>query len=475
MCLYSGNFHPHTESRTKKLCYTHGYSIQPQVFWMPSISLSPVIQNRLFYFLLVSIVLFGIHERYLVTTQTVVDLPVRADAGDYFSAAYHLRFHSVFSRQSPDVKASELVPDATRPPGFPAFAAPFMSMDLDASLRNVLLAQTLVQILSFLGLTWLLVKLVHPSLALLGALVMWTFPHFISVNSFFVSESLFISALSALMVFVYMCVQNRKLNGYMIFLIGLFIGVMALIRPTMEYLTIFIVLLTYIFGRTHFRQALLLLLGSLIPILGWKIRNYFAIGSFSDPTLLINALLHGSYPGFVYDHLPESFGFPYRFDPDAPRSYEGVGTTLLLIWERASQAPLEYLSWYLWGKQTFLWQWGIINGAGDIFLYPVISTPFNHYRELFVTYSLHGKIHVYWVISGLVISLYYFANYLWKRQNNQLLPFLLSALVVYVSLFHMIVAPFPRYGIPFKLPLIFLVVLFLNDVLCNRGRSDKVV
>ena len=75
------------------------------------------------------------------------------------------------------------------------------------------------------------------------------------------------------------------------------------------------------------RLVIPLLAGFVLAYSPWVLRNLNAIGSTSDPTLMINALHHGMYPDFRYKDIPESTGFPYRFDPrskEISRSKESV-------------------------------------------------------------------------------------------------------------------------------------------------------
>ena len=172
---------------------------------------------------------------------------------------------------------------------------------------------------------------------------------------------------------------------------------------------------------------------------------------------MINGLFHGSYPNFIYNAIPESYGFPYRFDPLANEYYKGVGVTLRLIWERASKQPFQYLSWYVAGKQFFLWQWDILSGQGDIFIYPIKESPFLYQIDLQLWHSIHKFSNLPTMIIGVAYSYYLVLIGLLKKHPISA-TYIVSSLVVYASLFHIIVAPFPRYGIPFK---VFVFIMFI--------------
>ena len=103
-------------------------------------------------------VLYGFHVRFMATTHTVVNHPIRGDAAYYFAYAWNLKHWGVYSSHPPS-DSSPNKPDALRSPGFPMFASLFMTNDRGASLRHVIIAQTLLQVLSFLLLTYVFIRL----------------------------------------------------------------------------------------------------------------------------------------------------------------------------------------------------------------------------------------------------------------------------------------------------------------------------
>ncbi len=126
-------------------------------------------------------------------------------------------------------------------------------------------------------------------------------------------------------------------------LAGLLIGLAALVRPVIEYFPIFLLILCALFSRIYFKAALLISISALAPIILWKLRNITTIYALSDTTLMINGLYHGSFPNFMYNGDPNTFGFPYRFDPRANEVYQGVGATLNILKEKFIEKPWDYL------------------------------------------------------------------------------------------------------------------------------------
>ena len=331
--------------------------------------------THVFAYLLIGIsIIYGIHVRYMAVTHTEIYLPIRADAFDYYNYAANLARWGIFSKQKIDKDYKESPkPDALRSIGFPAFASLFASEDTKASVQNVLIAQTLVQIVCFTLLSVVILKLLGVGWGVLAIFLLWSFPHFVSINTYYLTESLFTSVLALTVFSAWYFSDKQKFTLAGLIVCGLLIGVASLVRPVIQYFPFFVLLLSVFFYRKELPKALIFVGCALAPVLLWKLRNIIVIGVTSDPTLMINALYHGSFPGFMYNNDPSSFGFPYRFDPRAQEYYEGVGVTLGLIWERALNSPLEYINWYLLGKQNFLWQWSIVSGQGDIFIYPIIK------------------------------------------------------------------------------------------------------
>ncbi len=434
---------------------------------------------------LVILVIYGVHLRNVAYCQTKIYKPIRADAFDYFQYAKNVSWYGVYSRQS-RLLEGQITPksDALRSPGFPAFASLFMPSYTMATTPNTpirdpvrltLLVQSVVQFISFSALTIMLIKFLGVGWSLPGVVILWTFPHFISMNTYYLSESLFISVL-AIFVFCYWLFSSKQfltIPGAII--CGLVLGLMALIRPAVEYLAWFVAIGVLCQRNKNWRPVVLFLLAALLPVIAWKIRNLTAIGALSDPTLMINGLYHGSFPGFMFDGKLESLGFPYRFDPRADEVKAGLGATLALIGQRFWTSPLEYVQWYLLGKQFFLWRWDILAGQGDIFVYPVLQSPYLYLPDMQISNAANKMIHVYWLIVGFCTALYIAAQGLKSSGKYNPVWLLLGLIVIYSILLHTIVAPFPRYGIPFKLPLILLMSFGLKEfcIWLNNSKKSK--
>lgn len=398
----------------------------------------------IFQLLAIVIIIYGAHLRFATVAQTFVLNPVRADAADYFNYSENLVTKGVFSRSATGE------PDALRAPGFPVFAAIFYEK---GDIHNTIVAQTILQVLVFLILSFMVYSHLSRPAYLVFLWILWTFPHWISMNVYFLSESLFISLIGLLL-----CLSSKSnLKSADWILIGICISFMSLTKFTTEYFPIFLLVILIYCKKVTAKNAVAFFIAAMLPVIIWKIRNYLQIGSFTDPTLTINGLYHGSFVDFMYKGDPATQGIAYRFDPDAQKYYEGTGTTIKLIFEKMLSNPGEYLTWYLYGKQTFLWRWDILAGMGDIWVYPITYTAWYELVDMQMTHFVHKSIHNYWIIMGLVIA----AVCLFKRNLNYLV-IVCASLVVYCFLIHAITAPYPRYGIPFKLPLMILFVFGID-------------
>jgi hypothetical protein len=414
------------------------------------------------WLLIIVSILYGLHLRVTAINKTEIDGPIRADAYQYYHYAKNIAESGVYSQQVSN--DGVLKPDALRSPGFPVFASIFFSSDVDKTLNNTLWAQTIIQIfcfglvsiamLSLLGLWWSL-----PTIFLL-----WTFPHFVSINTYYLSESLFTSFLALMLYFAWYFSNKNKHHFKGIIVCGLLLGFTALIRPIVEYFPIYLIVVSLLLAPHLSKKAILFAIIAFVPIIFWKTRNMLVLEMWSDPALMINALYHGSFPDMMYNYDRSTIGAAYKFDPEQYKVSGGVDSTITLIWQKFIQSPKEYLNWYLIGKQKFLWQWSVLTGQGDIFIYKIVKSPYLYLPDMKATHALHNMIHNIWVVTGLITSFVIVLLNLIKKIKIPFVWVLMALLIIYVVLIHIIIAPYPRYGIPFKLYLIPLFIFGIQSV-----------
>lgn len=431
------------------------------------------------WFALALTVLFGVHLRMVAYTDTQIEDPIKADARDYFAYALNLQNWNVFSKDFVAPSSPQApTPDSLRSPGFPYFGKFFVANDVETMLANTLKAQTVVQVLAFLLLTWVFVEFLGLGWAIPAALLLWTFPHFVSINTYYLSESLFTSLLGMAIAAAWFSSRQSRphIAGWAI--CGLLVGASALTRPVLDYFPLCMLLACLLFFRQHAKALVAFAAAALVPMLLWKLRNLFAIGEFADPTLLANSFLYGSYPGFMYQNIPESLAVPYRFDPLAAAASVDLKAAFNVVSERVMASPSEYLQWYLLDKPRVLWQWWLIEGQGDIYIYTAIKSPYYSLLDFHISHVVNAAVHPYWVTVGVVSAAVVALTAMFKKYQASIFVLFLGLIVVYAAAVHTVLAPYPRYGIPFKIVVILLAIwackvscAWLIELARSKGRS----
>ena len=140
--------------------------------------------------------------------------------------------------------------------------------------------------------------------------------------------------------------------------------------------------------------------------------------------------------------------------------------------------PIEHLQWYLLGKPVTLFSWDIIQGKGDVFIYPVVRTPYHEWAHFKITHEIMRFIHLPLVIFPVIGS---FIAWVPKDKLRLKKPGLftvrcISLLFGYFILLHIAGAPFPRYSIPIQ-PIIYGMALFggLQLFLWMKAKYDNMI
>ena len=410
-----------------------------------------------------TVILFAIAMglRLGAVNHTTIDAPIRADATDYYNYALNLKYHHSYSREK--FSENEPSPDALRAPGYPAFLAPFVTYPPSAfMLWRIGLAQALLDSITVLLALGIFRRIMAEGWALSAGFLTAISPHLVSASTYLLTETLFtfLTILS-----LWLVVKTVRDNSRAIaFAAGLVIAAAALTRPTLQYFIVPLVgmlLVTRERGNTA-RFAIPLLAGFVLAFSPWIVRNLDAIGGTSDPTLTINALHHGMYPDFRYQDLPESTGFPYRFDPHSKDVSRSKASILEEIRRRFEEEPARHLQWYLLGKPASLFDWNILAGMGDIFIYPVTASPYFSQPVYIQSHKLMKLLHWPLVMLALAATVLAWLPGFGKKLSLTTLftVRLLSLLLLYFIALHMVAAPFPRYGIPLR-PVIYGLAMFM--------------
>jgi hypothetical protein len=420
------------------------------------------------FLLILSLVFIGFVAfllRFDSVKNTYVINSLRSDARDYFMYAYNLRYHHVYSLKSSAIEtaSSSIAPDAIRSPGYPLFLWFFMNkIPAEKTLETITFAQLLLSTLT-IGLVFLFFRFFLPApWALVASLLAALSPHLIVMNSYVLSETLFCFSIIS---FAWMVGFSRLRPSLWIWgIAGMMLGFASLVRPGIQYFPLVMIFLFV--GEYGWKSGLkyfgVLVLGFVLIFSPWIIRNEQTLGVASDKTLMINFLHHGMYPNFIYNNKPESFGFPYRYDPLSSEISKSVGTVLKEIERRFIEEPGRHLKWFLFGKPVTFWSWNIIQGVGDAFVYPVSGSPY--FNVWYFKWShwlmkiLNGPLTILAMTASLLV---WFPHSSLKFPKEKLFVARFSSLLLlYFTFLHMVGAPFPRYSIPLR-PFIYGMGLFL--------------
>ncbi|RIX48921.1 MAG: phospholipid carrier-dependent glycosyltransferase [Rhodocyclales bacterium GT-UBC] len=415
---------------------------------------------------LLLIILLGAFLRIDASLHTEVQFPLRSDAGQYFSYAFNLRHGGIYSSEPFFAKPEgEGVPrpDALRSPGYPIALLPFAGeVPSGRTILNITLMQALLGIL-MVPLVFLIARRIVPDKwALLPAALVAVSPQLVNMGVYILSESLF-SFLLLLSIYCMLRQFKAPERSGLALLGGVLIGCAALTRPTLQYLLplVLLAMLPLLPGKARWRQAGLMSIGFLGVFLPWIARNLITLGVTSDPTLSIETVVFGHYPNMMYPGLPESMGYPYRFDPQIGELSASMGAALHGIWQRFVDAPALYARWYLLGKPLAFFSWGDVASAGDIFTYPTMSSPYYGVPLFTVSKLIMEYSHYLWVGLALLVTVACALPSMRGRiRAAHRIPLqLLACVVVYFTAIHVVGFPIARYCIPL-LPVIFILATY---------------
>lgn len=428
--------------------------------------------------ILVLTIFIGFYLRNESGSETQVVSPFRADTRDYYMYAYNLRHKQSYSRDITsltDVR-HPVTPDAIRSPGYPLFLSIFVDGQPDnRTFAKIVFAQMILSNLVLVLAYCLYIRFLSGCWAVAALLLTALSPHLIVANSYLLTETFFclLLVLSGWLLSLFFLRPSLSLAAVS----GLVLGVATLIRPGLQYFPLILaVILIVNYGRRkglHF--VAVLLLGYLVILSPWIIRNLKMSHSISDDTLKINFLHHGMYPEFKYDGLDKSYGFPYRYDPRSGEISKSTASVLNEIARRFRHEPAQHLKWYLFRKPAVFWSWNIIQGVGDVFIYPIHRTPYQSNLFFRGTHRLMRYLHwplVFLCAAGSLMVWLPQLSYKYPEKSLYVARFV-SALLLYFTAIHVIGAPFPRYSIPLR-PFLYGMAIFCIHMFYTSVKSRKV-
>lgn len=406
-------------------------------------------------YVLIAILLVAFDLRIQSVVHSVVDTPVRADAREYVLYAHNLKNYGVYSHSDTLSAGAQIppAPDAMRAPLYPVFISLFLDpQPTAANIATITLAQAVISTLSVLLVFWLSNRILPTPLALAAAAFTAISPHLVTMNIYLLSETLFCFLL-VLVIFALAKTIERQ-NLVVPTLAGLALGAAALTHPMLLYFVVPLAFfLLYIWGwKTGWRKTAVLILGFSLLSGAWIVRNINTLGAPGDNTLMLVALRSGVYSNMMYQNNLQTYGFPYRFDPRYEETSKDLSSVMMEVIGKFKEAPGEQLRWYMLDKPVTLWSWSIIAGQGDVFVYPVVSTPYSYLPHFRATHAFMRATHWIFVVlmaGGIIIA---WLPPVWSGLPNEavFIARAVSILLLYHAAVMMLGFPLPRYSIPMR-------------------------
>ncbi|MFZ5573409.1 MAG: ArnT family glycosyltransferase [Thermodesulfobacteriota bacterium] len=403
------------------------------------------------------------------------------DAKQYIVYAHNLVAHGVFSV---DRGVDPPRPDSFRSPGYPLLIAAFLQLGGEERYLHYLVYTQAVMTATLSPLVFITgVAFMSPLFAFIAAVLTALCPHLVSISGYVLTEAL----LSFLLLAAVCCLQHAIQKADTVFhvLAAILFGGVVLTNEAYVMIPFFSAAVAWflclkgrktVAGKKIIRDLLLFsLIVALFPI-AWALRNHFTAteGVAKGSDRAVATLSHGAYPDFIYKN-PFYRRFPYREDPQQPEFGSSLDQFLRILWSRAKAEPLRYIRWYLLGKPYYLWSWSIIQGVGDIYIYPVRVSLF---QVSLIAGTIRAGMKLLHPLVLVLALLSLPAVYVQWRQaipggdrgiDSPLLPL---SVCVYVTLLYMIFAPWPRYSIPVR-PELYLCCVWTGFFCMNRMKDGK--
>lgn len=427
------------------------------------------------------IVACGSLLRLTYNSETFFIEPVRADAAYYFQYAINLVEHGTFSRERSD----NPTPDAYWAPGYPAFLA--LNLKLAGSLGVKPYDQVMhSQVAVAAGTIWLLFllgRLFMPAYwPLLPATLLAFSPHHVSLGSYALTETLFGFTLLATIYFLAKGLMSRNRVEYLA--CGIFLALSYLVNPVCLVIVPAIALCLWLFRRqansaqgwpVSRLACCLLLLPIILTACLWSLRSSVVVPaeqSGSSDRLLAN-LTVGLYPDY-HEKWKASV-----LNPEAEVTVPGAGvsenyaTFFAEVSSRFSEAPVDMLTWFAFGKPYQLWQWDILTGQGDIYVYDILYSLYHISAPALASYSIMHALHP-WLLLCCVAGLLIIVTRA-KVSGDLTVPLVSYAVLLAISGVYILTQAEPRYSVPLR-PELYLTASFFIWQACEylkalRSRS----
>ena len=194
--------------------------------------------------LLAAVFAVALMMRVITVSDTEVDIPLRADAAQYYLYAINLKTYGVYSLADNIRRDTELnnppSPDASRTPGYALFLLPFVDYPpSNDAIAAALMTQAVLSALTVL-LAYALFRPALPTWAALATAALTALsPHLIVANVYVLTETLFTLLLIGFVLALTRSLQQQSVPWGLAS--GLLLGATMLVRPTLSYLLLLLI------------------------------------------------------------------------------------------------------------------------------------------------------------------------------------------------------------------------------------------
>jgi 4-amino-4-deoxy-L-arabinose transferase-like glycosyltransferase len=416
---------------------------------------------------IVLIVVFGAWLRTAYNSNTFFISPIRADAAFYFQYAHNLVEHTTFSKE----RSQSPTPDSYWAPGYPILVAlniygsklvAVEAYDLVLHMQTALAALTIL-------LVFLIGRLFLPSYwPLLPATLLSISPHHISLGSYALTETAFGFFLCFSIYFFargFFASRNKNWG-----LAGLGAAVAYAINPVclVAIPTIAILISLSKAWRNdtgiqpiNTKHIVVIMLPVVIFFSAWSLRTAISVPD-DQPTSsdrLLTNLTIGLYPDF-HEKWRAQILNP---EEDIRVPGEGVDTSYSSFFNEVarqlSSEPTRLVSWFILGKPYQLWQWDILTGQGDIYVYDILYSLYHTSKPALVSYSIMHSLHHWLLICSLLGIGLVVANH--RNSANSLVPMITYGTMCSISLVYIATQAEPRYSVPLRPELYLTATYFI--------------
>jgi 4-amino-4-deoxy-L-arabinose transferase-like glycosyltransferase len=410
------------------------------------------------------LLLVALYLRVAMVLGTEIDVPLRADAGDYVTYATNLADHGVYSAErvsGVDAGQRTPTPDAFRNPGYPLFLTLFLRDGI--TIPRFVLDVTMVQALIGVGTVFLVFllgrMLIGAPMALVPAALTAISPHQIAFTAHVLTETLFTALFVLFVLLLVRAVGKRERPAAGWIWVGVVLGASVLVRPTLLHLPLLLgaIVMIAMPWRKGGAALVCLLLGYALAAGPWFARNLLVVGQMTDDRLTIAALHHGSYPDFRFEGRAETQDFPYRADPESPRISASMDSVLAHIVDQFEQQPSSMLRWYLIGKPMAFFSWNVGQSDDPVMQYPAVHNPFAERWDLASLVPIMKALHWPLILFAALVVAASFVTRCAATSTCWTLPVRwIGALLLYAIAVHVVGVSFGRYSVPF-MPLVYVL------------------